>query len=151
VRLSEGDWLRLLANPESFVVSVSYEDKFGPLGVIAVVAGKQASNRLEVTTWVMSCRAFSRRIEHHTLEYLCRISGAKNISLAFQPTERNQALQEFLTSIDFAANGANQGILFMEKAACAGEGLPHRVSVIEESLGQGDTSSLRTTVSGVER
>jgi len=40
VRLSEGQWMQHLADPASIVVSVSYEDKFGALGVIGVVAAK---------------------------------------------------------------------------------------------------------------
>ena len=96
VRISEAEWLRHLADPASFVAGISYEDKFGPLGVIGVVAGKKAGETLEISTWVMSCRAFSRRIEFHTLECLFEASGARNLSLLFQPTERNLPLQEFL-------------------------------------------------------
>ena len=132
VRLSEGEWLRHLAGPANFVVGVSYEDRFGPLGVIGVVAGKQAVGRLVVSTWVMSCRAFSRRIEFHTLEYLFAASGAENISLAFRSTERNQPLQEFLRSIHLAANGAEGWILSRERFVSGEHELPHRVSLIEK-------------------
>jgi FkbH-like protein len=131
VRLTEGEWLRRLEDPASFVVSVSYEDKFGPLGAIGVVAGKRAAGRLEIGTWVMSCRAFSRRIEFHTLEYLFGSSGAESISLKFQPTERNQPLQEFLRQIHLAADPTEGWILQREKFAGEHE-LPHSVVVTEE-------------------
>ena len=136
IRLSEGEWLKHLADPASFVVSVAYEDKFGPLGVIGVVAGKQTAKHLEISTWVMSCRAFSRRIEFHTLEHLFGTSEAADISLAFQATDRNQPLQEFLRSIQLAGNGTGDWTLPREKFSSAGHELPHRVSIIEEPVKQ---------------
>jgi predicted enzyme involved in methoxymalonyl-ACP biosynthesis len=45
---------------------------------------------------VMSCRAFSRRIEHACLRYLFEHVGAEEIILDFAPTMRNGPLQEFL-------------------------------------------------------
>jgi predicted enzyme involved in methoxymalonyl-ACP biosynthesis len=118
--------------------------------VIGVVAGKQAADRLEISTWVMSCRAFSRRIEFHTLEYLFGVSGAGNISLAFQPTERNQPLQEFLRSIHPAPSGPESWILSRERFVCGGHELPHRVSVIEEPLRLGEAQNLSAAVNTVE-
>jgi FkbH-like protein len=133
VRLSEAEWLRHLADPAGFVVGVSYEDKFGPLGVIGVVAGRQNGDTLEVSTWVMSCRAFSRRIELHTLEYLFTASGARNISLLFRQTERNQPLQEFLRALEVPAGGPEGSLLSRENFAGGGHELPHSVSVTGDS------------------
>ena len=39
-RLSESDWLSFLQSPSAFVLTASYEDKYGPLGKIAVAMGK---------------------------------------------------------------------------------------------------------------
>src|SRR5581483_8479195 len=66
-RYGEAEWRSLLAAPGSFVLGLDYEDKFGPLGTIAVVTGRRAGDEVRVERWVMSCRAFSRRIEHATL------------------------------------------------------------------------------------
>jgi len=138
VRLSEGEWLQHLADPAAFAVSVSYEDRFGPLGVIAVVAGKQGVGALQISTWVMSCRAFSRRIEFHTLAQLFETTGAERVCLAFRPTERNQPLQDFLRSIHAAANGAEGWILCRKEFERGEHELPHRVSVIGETLQRGE-------------
>ena len=132
VRITEGEWLRHLADPEGFVVSIAYEDKFGPLGIIGVVAGKQAAGRMEVSTWVMSCRAFSRRIEFQTLEYLFATGGAQEISFAFRTTERNQPTQEFLRSIGLAGNGEAVSVLSKKEFLAGGYELPHRVSLTGE-------------------
>ena len=39
-RYTEADWHRQLVSPGAVLVAVSYEDKFGPLGTIAVLAGR---------------------------------------------------------------------------------------------------------------
>jgi FkbH-like protein len=138
VRHSEGEWMRHLADPASIVVSVSYEDKFGPLGVICVVAGKQAGRHLEVSTWVMSCRAFSRRIEYHTLQYLFQFRGVESISLRYQATERNEPMQRFLRLVSAPEDGTERRVILREGFLEGEQDLPHRVVVREDSLQQDD-------------
>ena len=72
-RYTEASWRDYLLHPESFLLLASYKDKFGPLGKIAVIAGRQNGTKLSVDAWVMSCRAFSRRIEYACLEELFAI------------------------------------------------------------------------------
>jgi len=98
-RYSGAEWRRVLAEPGSFALAVSYSDKFGPLGKIAVIRGKQKESRLHIETWVMSCRAFSRRIEHQCAMQLFREFEAEELVLDFKPTPRNGPLQDFLTSL----------------------------------------------------
>jgi FkbH-like protein len=132
IRISEREWLQHLSDPAAFVVGVSYEDKFGPLGTIAVAAGRQSGRRLDLTAWVLSCRAFSRRIEFHILDYLFRSTGAEEIALAFIPTQRNQPLQEFLLSLGLPA-GLAERVISREAFQHASHELPHQVAVTEES------------------
>ena len=88
-RFSESEWNKFLADPASFLVTVTYQDKYGPLGKIAVLLGKVHEKKLHVAAWVMSCRAFSRRIEHHSLKRLFEKFDADEAVFDFQPTERN--------------------------------------------------------------
>ncbi len=99
VRFTESDWSRLLADPSSFIVVASYRDKYGPLGKIAVITGKVLGKRLHLNAWVMSCRAFSRRIEHHCLKYLFEKFGADEIVFDFQTTPRNGPLQDLFVEL----------------------------------------------------
>jgi len=94
-RFNESAWSSRLKNPETFLVTVTYEDKFGPLGKIAVLLGRAESKKILVDTWVMSCRAFSRRIEHQCLKYLFEKFKADEIVFDFEATPRNGPLQEF--------------------------------------------------------
>jgi FkbH-like protein len=98
-RYTEASWHNYLLDPASFLMLVSYKDKYGPLGKIAVAAGRQEGTKLKMDTWVMSCRAFSRRIEFKSLEELFTKFGVEEIKLDFVATERNSPLREFLTEL----------------------------------------------------
>jgi FkbH-like protein len=98
-RHTEGSWHKYVLSPASFLLRVSYTDKYGPLGKIAVVAGRQEEKKLKVDTWVMSCRAFSRRIEYRCLEELFARFDVDEIELDYVKTDRNGPLCEFLTEI----------------------------------------------------
>jgi FkbH-like protein len=93
-RLDEAQWRQLCTRPGAIAWVVSYEDRFGPLGVISVLAGFRAERTLTIDCWVMSCRAFSRAIEHHILRNLCE--QVDHVVLDFVPTERNGVLRAFL-------------------------------------------------------
>ena len=90
---------RLLQTDGSFLMKASYKDKYGPLGNIAVVCGSCRSNTMHIETWVMSCRAFSRRIEHWCLQELFEHFGAHQVTFDYQMTERNSPLREFLADL----------------------------------------------------
>jgi FkbH-like protein len=98
-RYSDVQWQRLLGSPGAFLLHVAYTDRFGPLGTIAVAAGRAEGETLSVDAWVMSCRAFSRRIEHQTLRVLFERFGAASIALDYAKTDRNGPLQEFLADL----------------------------------------------------
>jgi FkbH-like protein len=94
LRHTEAEWRRDLENPGAFVVAVSYKDKFGALGKIAVLKGARSNGAVEVSAWVMSCRAFSRRIEHRLLEILFERFEAGEIRFQYQATPKNSPLRE---------------------------------------------------------
>lgn len=98
-RLSEAEWLGFLQDPAAFLLTASYEDKYGPLGKIAVVMGKLEGNKFHVSFWVMSCRAFSRRIEHQCLMYLFAKLDADEMVFDYEATPRNGPLQEFFAEL----------------------------------------------------
>jgi FkbH-like protein len=99
-RLTEAQWQEQTSRPGAFLATVKYEDKFGVLGTIGVLQGYSMPGRtLEVETWVMSCRAFSRRIEHQTLKMLFDRFGTSSVRCEFAATPKNGPLQEFFATI----------------------------------------------------
>lgn len=126
-RLSEKAWMDLLKAPETRLLKASYEDKFGSLGKIAVLAGHFEGEMFTVDHWVLSCRAFSRRIEHAMLESLFATLETKTLCFDYLPTERNQPLTRFLQNI-LPDKPEQLSILRQEvyEQACP----PHHLSII---------------------
>jgi FkbH-like protein len=98
-RYTERQWRDLLTRPGAFLLRVSYQDRFGPLGKIAILAGRAEGHVVSVDAWVMSCRAFSRRVEHQCLRHLFARFGASQIRFDYAKTERNGPLQEFFATL----------------------------------------------------
>ncbi len=98
-RHTEASWREYFSDRSAFLLLASYEDKFGPLGKIAVMAGRQNGNSISIDHWVMSCRAFSRRIEHALLLHAFRKFGAQSAELDFSVTARNEPLRVFFTEL----------------------------------------------------
>ena len=99
IRYTEAEWQEALRQPRSFCAAVSYRDKFGPLGKIAVIRGKEEGKRLAIGTWVMSCRAFSRRIEYQSLFQIFRKFSPGEIVFEYRATGKNAPIQAFLTQV----------------------------------------------------
>jgi FkbH-like protein len=95
-RYAEGAWLKYLKGPRTVMMLVTYKDKYGPLGKIAVLTGRLEDDVLVVETWVMSCRAFARRIEYCCLDTLFAHFGLNALVFSFEATDRNTPLQDFL-------------------------------------------------------
>ena len=98
-RYTEASWKKFVDDPASFVMVASYQDKFGPLGKIAVVAGVHSERKLRIRSWVMSCRAFSRQIEYRCLEELISRFEFDELEFEYLQTERNGPLREFLSEV----------------------------------------------------
>jgi FkbH-like protein len=98
-RYTEAEWRQFFDDPTAFLLTATYDDKFGALGKIAVMMGTAREDSIHLRTWVMSCRAFSRGIEHQCLRYLFEDSGANQITFDFLPTPRNGPLQDYFKGL----------------------------------------------------
>jgi FkbH-like protein len=128
-RWSHSDWLSSLQDSNAFLLTAAYEDRYGPLGKIAVVMGKHEGSKLRVASWVMSCRAFSRRIEHQCLKYLFEKMGVEEIVFDYVATPRNGPIQNFFAEL---LQGPPPENLSLEKAAFSVKAPPlfHRVNEV---------------------
>jgi len=115
VRYTEAEWKSRVERPGAFLTTVSYEDRFGPLGRIAVLGGSVQGDQCLVDIWVMSCRAFSRQIEFQALRQLFAKSGVSVIRFRFKPTERNGPLQAFFRDF-FSPDSMAEGELNLPAA-----------------------------------
>jgi FkbH-like protein len=114
-RYSPSQWTSRLGDPTRFLWVVSYEDKFGPLGKISVLSGQVEPSQAVVDTWVLSCRAFSRRIEHHTLRTLFERLKVGRVLVEALETDKNGPALEFLSTV--AGSPAAEGGVTLEAEA----------------------------------
>jgi FkbH-like protein len=127
-RVTEGEWQRLREQEDTIVAVVGYQDKFGPLGRVAVLLGSRLGSTVRVSHWVMSCRAFSRRLEHHTLDSLFHHANAEQLEFAFEKTERNQPLQEFFKAVGVRPGEDGKYRISRSGFLSSCGPLPHRIS-----------------------
>jgi FkbH-like protein len=128
-RYTAADWDALLARPGAFVATVSYRDKFGPLGKIAVVAGRAEAGAVHVESWVLSCRAFARRIEHLSLRARFERFDAHRVVLDVARTPRNGPLQEFVATMGALPPDAGPVALAREEVESTMPPLHHAATV----------------------
>ena len=81
------------------MLTASYTDRFGALGKIAVLAGRAEGSQVHVEAWVMSCRAFARRIEYQCLQRLFDRFNIEQIAFDYGETQRNKPLSNFFTEL----------------------------------------------------
>ena len=125
-RFTEHEWKTYFTNPTAFLLTASYKDKYGSLGKIAVIIGKKVERKAHIDGWVMSCRAFSRRIEYHCLQYLFDILEIDEAVLTYEATSRNVPLQQFLRDL-FQAGPTPRLTIKSEQLAVSAPALLHRV------------------------
>lgn len=74
-------------------------DRFGDYGLIGVLVYRFADDAVEVETFLLSCRALGRRVEHEMLAKVCHLAeehGLTKVTIPFVPTERNAPALSFL-------------------------------------------------------
>jgi FkbH-like protein len=131
IRYSESDWAEELSRPGTTLMTMSYEDRFGKLGKIATILAHRDDGGLRLKVWVMSCRAFGRRIEYVCLRECFERHGG-HVSLDFVPTPRNGPFQEFLRGV-LGQSAEGPVILTREQFDKACPPLHHAVTAAEGS------------------
>ncbi len=112
VRRSEAE-VAALADAGLGCHTVSARDRFGDYGLIGVLIYGCAGGLLEVDTFLVSCRALGRGIEHRMLAHLgvlAQEQGCATVQLRYLPTAKNEPARVFLeqTLSTFRSTGTPQ-------------------------------------------
>ena len=81
---------------------VNLRDRFGDYGLVGVLIFAEQSEAITVDTFLLSCRALGRRVEHSMLAKLGEIAQQRQlvrVDVHFTPTEKNQPAFDFLESV----------------------------------------------------
>lgn len=102
IRRSEGEILQIHHSHALECLTVDLRDRFGEYGLVGVMIFEQKGSALEVDTFLLSCRALGRGVEHRMLAHLGQIAEARGLSrveVSFIRTERNQPVLNFLQGV----------------------------------------------------
>ncbi len=116
VRRGEAEFPALQAE----VLGVYVSDRFGSYGLSGVIVFRCAADALEVDTFLLSCRALGRGVEHRMLAHLGGIAldrGLGTVEIPFVEGPRNRPAALFLESL--AAPGPGGVFRFSAAAAAA--------------------------------
>lgn len=102
IRRSESEIAGLLASGARDGRMVHVRDRFGDYGLVGVLLFTAGPRALEVETFLLSCRALGRRVEHRMVAALGDLSlerGLDRVDLRFGATERNRPAADFLEAV----------------------------------------------------
>ncbi|HEY2006808.1 MAG TPA: HAD-IIIC family phosphatase, partial [Solirubrobacteraceae bacterium] len=101
IRRSEAEIQRLLS--EGFqCLTVSVSDRFGDYGLVGAVLYETQPDALVVDSFMLSCRALGRGVEHAILQRLGELaeqSGLARVDVRFAPTPKNAPARTFLEGV----------------------------------------------------
>ena len=102
VRRTEEELRALLSAGELEALVVDVSDRFGDYGLVGALLFRRDASALVVDTFLLSCRALGRGVEHRMLAELGRIArerGQEQVAIPFRPTEKNTPAAQFLESV----------------------------------------------------
>jgi FkbH-like protein len=105
IRRSEAEIDSLVRSGTLECQAVDVSDRFGSYGLVGVVLYAPVFEALRIDTFVLSCRALGRGVEHRVLAHLAQLAGNRGLAFVeapFTPSARNQPALAFLKSITFA-------------------------------------------------
>ncbi|MEQ9575458.1 MAG: HAD-IIIC family phosphatase [Rhodospirillales bacterium] len=106
-RYTEGDIERFLAAPDMGVYYLKLRDKVSDIGLIGVAITRPQENgvRLEIDTFLMSCRALGRGAEDALIARIAKdaaMNGYREIVGSYLPTKKNGQVADFYAKRGFA-------------------------------------------------
>ena len=106
-RYSTEQILEMLAAPGTLSLQLRLRDRFGDNGLVSVLILRSPDGRperLEIDTWVMSCRVFGRQLEHEALNIVvasAQRAGVAEIIGTYAPTAKNPVVSDLYEKFGF--------------------------------------------------
>ena len=103
-RLQQADVRALADDPAWWVLAIHASDRFGENGLVGVVLARRDGGAVHLDNFVLSCRVFSRGIEHACLASVlrhARDTGADAVFGSYRPTAKNSAVKHFYPRYGF--------------------------------------------------
>jgi FkbH-like protein len=111
-RHSEAELQAFAADPRAWVRWFSLQDRFGEHGIVSVAVLRPKDDALEIDTWAMSCRVFSRGLEELVFLEMVRAArdlGARYLVGRYYPTAKNRPVADLFQRLGFSRDGSENG------------------------------------------
>jgi len=109
IRRTEAELAVFLREESRTGLLMDVSDRFGDYGLVGLILFSSHSGVLEIDSFLLSCRALGRGVEHRMfaeLATLAQSKGLNTIVLTLYPTARNQPARDFID--DFFASYRSQ-------------------------------------------
>jgi FkbH-like protein len=102
IRRSEAEIQELCQSKALECLITEVSDRFGDYGMVGVILFKNHTDAVKVDTFLLSCRAMGKGVEHKMLARLGEIAkerGLGNVEVPYIPTNKNQPALDFLNGV----------------------------------------------------
>lgn len=137
-RFSEEEVLAFIDSQDRYVLACRLADRFADHGVVASIVLRRAGATLEIENWVMSCRVFSRTLEHFMLRELmslARSMGVERLVADFVPTSKNAVISDLLANLGFTRAGEDSEGQWVLDVGDRYEGQPTYIAAGPDAFG----------------
>lgn len=142
IRRTRSELEQLRQRGERRCLTVQVRDRFGDYGLVGVVIYALTPRALAVDSFLLSCRALGRRVEHRILAELGKIAAAQglaHVEIPFVPTAKNKPAADFLASLGEQFKVTSEGAIAFRipTALAANAGRPAAAAAPEPRLAEG--------------
>lgn len=107
-RRSAVELAQFVARDDVVALAVRLRDRFADHGLIGVVLARVDGARLDIDTWLMSCRVIGRTLEHALIAMLdehARALGCRSLCGTYAPTAKNGLVADLYPRLGFTPDG----------------------------------------------
>jgi FkbH-like protein len=115
IRRSESEIQALVRDGRAECLAVDVRDRFGSYGLVGVMIFTAGAEVIALDTFLLSCRALGRGVEHRMLARLGEIArerGLAGVDVRFTPSARNSPALNLLESLGVQAQRSAAGLLY---------------------------------------
>ena len=111
IRRSEEEIKSLIDDQRHWVHFVRLNDKYGDYGIIGAIIAHEKDDAIFTDTFLLSCRALGKGVEHAMVAHIGQLSKSKNkenVVIAFSKSKKNRVAEQFLDA-NFVAFKSGSG------------------------------------------
>lgn len=105
-RYAYEDLLAMMSHDRTLGLQLRLIDRFGDNGIIGIIIGRlDDHSRLQIDTWLMSCRVLGRQVELATLNLVAAEAkklGASSLLGEYIPTKKNEIVRDHYSKLGFS-------------------------------------------------